>query len=59
MNALKELLEKKRQAAQTLQVGDRKYARQADLEEHRQKRLREEEQREREEKVRFWQEPTL
>lgn len=50
MNALKELLEKKR-AAQTLQVGDRKYARQADLEEQRHKRLREEEQKEREEKV--------
>jgi hypothetical protein len=51
MNALKELLEKKRQAAQGQQLGERKYAKQADLEEQRLKRLREEEQREREEKV--------
>ena len=51
MNALKELLEKKRQAAQGQQVGERRYAKQSDLEEQRLKRLREEEQQEREEKV--------
>ena len=51
MNALKELLEKKRQAAQGQQLGDRKYAKQADLEEQRLKRVREEELQEREEKV--------
>ena len=56
MNALKELLEKKRQAAQALQVGDRKYAKQAELEEQRHKRLREEEQKERQVKVSVYQE---
>jgi pre-mRNA-splicing factor 18 len=52
MNALKELLEKKRKALPATTFGEKKFIKQSELEELRLKRLREEEEREKEEKVR-------
>lgn len=51
MDALKALLEKKRQSLPAAKFGDRKFVKQADLEDLRLKRLREEEQKELEQKV--------
>ncbi len=51
MDALKALLEKKRQAAQAIDTGGKKFVKHSVIEEARVKRLREEEEQERLAKV--------
>ncbi len=53
MDALKALLEKKRQAAQAIDTGGKKFVKHSVIEEARVKRLREEEEQERLAKVSY------